>query len=103
MPTLADKQKTSEMPDMAFLEFLAEMQEVDGQLVAPTDLMDAQQSLTDNLQAAAQGNSTPIIAEQSSADVNALQELFNILGTERLMLSDRGEKDAAVSNKEEQQ
>ena len=36
MPTLADKQKTSELPDMAFLEFLAEMQEVDGQLVAPT-------------------------------------------------------------------
>lgn len=36
----ADKNKTHAVPDMAFLEFLAEMQDVDGKLLAPTDLLE---------------------------------------------------------------
>lgn len=35
-----DKNKTPEIPEMAFLEFLAEMQEVDGKLLDPTDMLE---------------------------------------------------------------
>lgn len=41
-PVVADKQKTSELPSLAFLEFLADMEMVEGKWVAPTDLLDAQ-------------------------------------------------------------
>lgn len=40
VPVVADKAKTSELPDLAFLEFLAEMEMVDGNLVSPTDLLE---------------------------------------------------------------
>lgn len=41
LPTLADKDKVSEMPSIAFLEFLAELEQVDGKWISPTDLMPA--------------------------------------------------------------
>lgn len=41
-PVVADKQKTSELPSLAFLEFLADMEMVEGEWVAPTDLLNAQ-------------------------------------------------------------
>ncbi|BDX05680.1 hypothetical protein [Planctobacterium marinum] len=50
-PSVADKAKTSELPDLAFLEFLAEMEELEGELVTPVDLLpdtDTQQANIDN-------------------------------------------------------
>ena len=43
LPVMADKHKTADKPDLAFLEFLAEMEEVEGELVAPVDLLELQQ------------------------------------------------------------
>ena len=40
VPVWADKNKTSELPDVAFLEFLAEMEEVDGDLISASDLIE---------------------------------------------------------------
>lgn len=37
--SLADKSQTVDSPDLAFLEFLAEMEELDDSLVAPIDLL----------------------------------------------------------------
>ena len=51
-PSLADKAKTSELPDLAFLEFLAEMEELEGDLLTPVDLLpdtDTQQADIDNV------------------------------------------------------
>ena len=39
-PSLADKNKSASMPELAFLEFLAEMEAVDGNLLSPSDLLD---------------------------------------------------------------
>ena len=35
-----DNKKAPEVPELAFLEFLADMQEVDGKLLSPSDLLD---------------------------------------------------------------
>ncbi len=37
-PAVADKKASSELPSLAFLEFLAELEQVDGQWVSPTDV-----------------------------------------------------------------
>ncbi|MCC2605461.1 hypothetical protein [Planctobacterium marinum] len=38
-PSLADKDKTSEIPELSFLEFLAEMEVLEGELMAPVDML----------------------------------------------------------------
>lgn len=42
-PSMADKNKSSEIPELAFLEFLADMEVLEGELVAPVDLLTDEQ------------------------------------------------------------
>lgn len=71
-PSVADKQKTSELPKMAFLEFLAEMEEVDGKLVSASDLLEINDQ-TDNNKGAT--------AEEQLAILKLLQEPLAIDNT----------------------
>lgn len=50
VPSLADKTQTADSPELAFLEFLAEMEEFDDTLVAPVDLLADESTDADHAQ-----------------------------------------------------
>ena len=69
-----DNKKAPEVPELAFLEFLADMQEVDGKLLSPSDLLDLpEEQSAQEVKSNIHEQGKPVLSEEQLV----ILELFN--------------------------
>lgn len=87
-----DKNKIQKVPEMAFLEFLAEMQEIDGKLLAPTDLLE--------IRPATKIGSSGVVDAESQTDI--LQLLNNEISAKQSPIIKQSPKNKDTKEEEKQ-